>query len=367
MLDPNGANLMNALTAAHIGQTLATIVDGEVVTADVIATPRREVTEIVGKRTPDRADQIWDALASLQRVAHPAVTWLSTPPALHAEPAKLPPEGAPPPPHAVEDPNAAAAARLWCVTGKVTDLSGNPLPDVAMQAFSECGNTTVPSPEVKTNEAGEYSLWFGSTIDLPADKDGAPSVSLRRVAIRAHRSGWCERSLGHRGMLWMASMRPPEDNRARIDPSEVVLPGQPGHVDFVMLPAASVNGVVLDVAGRPMAQRTLWLVRAENSMVADVRMGEVIAGAETDAEGRFAFADLPRVDAWIVTPGANGSEVRGPGFTPDPRAPQRVELVLIERPGQPAVLTWRKPPERPPTSAPATRPSPTTQPAGAGG
>lgn len=185
----------------------------------------------------------------------------------------------------------AAAAPPWVVRGVVTDEAGRPLEGVEVVAHAGEG-TLRPTGRAVTDGRGAYELRFGPGVLFMGDHSG-----LQAATISPRMLGRVERDLHRQGDLLMASREPrPEEMRWGDRP--IVLPERPMRVDFVMVPAAAVEGRLMDKEGRPLAG---WSVSADAEELPP--SSSVLASAETDAEGRFRFGELPTGEVWFSARG----------------------------------------------------------------
>ncbi len=74
----------------------------------------------------------------------------------------------------------------------------------------------------------------------------------------------------------------------------IVEPNKPYRLDFVMAPAATIEGHLLNDQGHPIANRELWPVVKELPPYCNV-----LHGATTDAQGRFTFPSVPLQPCWF--------------------------------------------------------------------
>jgi len=86
----------------------------------------------------------------------------------------------------------------------------------------------------------------------------------------------------------MADEMPPKDNASGTTLDKIVLPHKPHRLDFVMVPAASVRGGLIDARGKPIANQRLS-VKGEHSWPST----NVLVSARTDAQGKFQVDVLP--------------------------------------------------------------------------
>ena len=101
-----------------------------------------------------------------------------------------------------------------------------------------------------------------------------------------------------------------------------------------MAPAAAVEGRLVDGEGRPLAKRSVWLSGKELPPACSV-----LDSAETDAEGRFQFRDVPLWPFWFEVSGERRKDVRSETISFERADTYRVELTQAQQEGNPPRLT----------------------------
>lgn len=134
--------------------------------------------------------------------------------------------------------------------------------------------------------------WPWAVTGTVADANGKP-VQGATVG----KSGYVEKNLASQGDLYMADKMPEEDSRW--DRKKIVLPGKPYHLDFTMVPAATIEGRLLDEKGKPMADKFIYLRGDKPSPSTSVA-----ASTHSDAKGHFRFT--PGYVRWIELPHEKG-------------------------------------------------------------
>jgi hypothetical protein len=181
--------------------------------------------------------------------------------------------------------SAQEDAKSWTVQGKVTDREGRPIQGAKIVAH--CGfGSLLPTGSAVSDAAGYFDLRFGPGI-RSSSRDEAPR--LQAATISVHKSGWFEKNLHRQGDL-LAAYRLPAGgiNWGNKGKEDVILPGKPRTLHFVLLPAASLTGKLIDSAGQPLCNIRLGLTGKElppsSSVLQEVR---------TDPGGRFEFENVP--------------------------------------------------------------------------
>jgi hypothetical protein len=223
------------------------------------------------------------------------------------------------------------ASARWCVTGRVSNEAGTPLADVEVTAH--CGEGTLRcTGRAVSDEEGQFVLWFGPGMFFLNDETG-----LQAATIAPHKIGWIERNLHRQGDLRMAKRPPDESELRHWGPAEaVVYPDQPRRVDFVMIPAATIKGRLLDSARRPILNHYVSLDAEELPP-----SSSVLATMQTDGTGRFRFTEVPAGPVWlsIRSPDNVMHEMRTQTLSCS--ASDVTEVELICEPGPPSHLTMR--------------------------
>jgi protocatechuate 3,4-dioxygenase beta subunit len=178
----------------------------------------------------------------------------------------------------------------WAVEGTVTDDEGRPLEGVEIRAATGSGSLHSTLPVV-TDARGRYLLRFGPGIMIWNEKTGKLGVDVQCATIFAHKPGYAERNLERQGGLLMADEMP--DDKSSPDRERIVLPDKPYHLDFAMLPAATIQGRFVDEKGEPLAKKSVHL--NGNSLPPS---SSIAGSATTDAEGRFRFDQVTPGFAW---------------------------------------------------------------------
>jgi|GEM_PF-2698828 len=209
----------------------------------------------------------------------------------------------------------------WCVQGRITNGEAVPLSGVTVSAHCGMG-TLMKTGEAVTDADGRYTLNFGPGLMLIDD-----GAQMQVATISASKSGMVERDLCRAGDLVMASKQPSNDELKYwgATPQRVVLAGTPKQVDFVMVPAATVRGRVIDSTGAPVANTSIWL-DADGLPPSS----SVLASATTDENGRFEYTEVPPGEVWLTMPVSTKPfrEVESAKIFCDAETAYEVELTL---------------------------------------
>jgi hypothetical protein len=181
----------------------------------------------------------------------------------------------------------------WVVTGRVTDAQGNPMEGVTVYV----NRNDMHQSEDRTDEQGRYTIRFTQS-GYTYDKDRKRwSFGRTTVVVSPLEPGMAERDLYEQGEVIIAGEIPSWYARQGRDPKEILLPDQPRRIDFVMVPAVTLEGRLSDASGTPIAETYVSL---EGERLPPP--GHEIAGSRTDAEGRFHVDAVPTgLFCWFTT------------------------------------------------------------------
>jgi len=226
----------------------------------------------------------------------------------------------------------AEVERRWpfVVTGNATDGEGRAMSGVEVRAH--CGMGTLwQTGKTTSGPDGKYMLRFGPGMTSLDEESGKWVISWQFATVRAYKSGYCEKNLSRHGGLSIAG----EPQFVPENPREpVVLPSKPYKLDFVMLPAATISGRLVDTKGGPVANQKVWLKGKELPP-----SQSVLAGAETDKDGRFTVGEVPCKSWWFEFRDKKGREVRSEPISITTPATYEIKLIYSSpSPGQPSLL-----------------------------
>lgn len=184
----------------------------------------------------------------------------------------------------------------WTVTGTVKTESGDPLKGVNVWASTGMGSLR-RSGEAVTDEHGKYSLTFfpGFWQYTPNDftRSKAP---VQAASIFASLPGYTEVNLCRQGDRLMADEVPAEDTAwgsVEDVKKKLIVKGKPQTIDFVMKPAARIEGYVVDQNNNLMQRYSLSLTGPELPPSSNV-----YSQIYTDLNGKFVFEEVPVGKKW---------------------------------------------------------------------
>lgn len=182
-----------------------------------------------------------------------------------------------------------ASRTPWTVFGRVTDVDGKPMPDVAIRAATGHG-TLLGGGSTTTDAEGRYRLDFGQGFWSKVDGPWCQAAS-----IFASKQGYFEQNLCRQGGCVAAvGFKPGEPvDLTKLKfwgkpVDKVFLPGVPKEINYVLVPAARVAGRLVDAEGRALEGYSVSLTGKELPPSSNV-----LRQVHTDAEGRFAIDNIP--------------------------------------------------------------------------
>lgn len=203
-------------------------------------------------------------------------------------------------------PPAESEALSFCVTGRVTDLAGRPVPDVEIRA--NCGmGTLMPTGRTVTDEDGTYKLEFGPGMRTLDEETNTWGAGFQVATIHASKPGYFERTLCKGGNLAMADNKAQVPNDWRKNFVDLVLPNEPHQLNFVMEPSASLEGRVINLAGKPVKDLRLWVTGDQL-----YPSSSALTSVTTDQRGWFTIDDVPIRKFQLMCEDAKGRDVEIP-------------------------------------------------------
>ena len=156
-----------------------------------------------------------------------------------------------------------------------------------------------------------------------SEKAGEVPVNLQAATISAEKPGFSEKNLCRQGNCrW-----PPGFRRRTIQNGESAaarLPNRPVSLDFVLVPAATIEVEFPDAKTRAIAERTMWLSGKELPPSCSI-----LSGGKRDAQGRLQFENVPPNFAWwFAVQVESRREVRSPSLIFPKAEKYRVRLHL---------------------------------------
>lgn len=191
--------------------------------------------------------------------------------------------------------SAEDPADQFTVSGIVTDDNGRPMEGVTVRASTGWA-TLLGGGSTETGSDGRYTLNFGPGMRMQNAPNG---IGFQVAYIHAHKSHWIEKNLNRHGDWRMAGSRDAAVEYLAENPEEadhiLVLPGKRRVLDFIMTPAATIHGRLLDSAGQPVGGQYLWLDAEELPPASSA-----LDSTETDAQGAFVFDSVPTTQpVWL--------------------------------------------------------------------
>ncbi|HVY71622.1 MAG TPA: hypothetical protein VHH73_16945, partial [Verrucomicrobiae bacterium] len=161
---------------------------------------------------------------------------------------------------------------------------------------AHCGvGTLLPTGKAESGPDGHYVLRFHAGVRMGRLFGENGGTGLQAATISPAKPGYFDANLNRQGDLLMADRLPAsgENGGWKGDTNRVVLPRQPRELNFVMLPAATIEGRLLDGEGKPLGGQNIWLTgdRLPPS-------SSVLDCASTGPDGTFHFAQVPAIGHW---------------------------------------------------------------------
>lgn len=170
----------------------------------------------------------------------------------------------------------------WSVAGKVTDGDGKPVKGATVRAHCGIGTLRETGSAV-TGADGRYQFSFGP--GMWSDNEAMVQAATISVQLDGH----FEKNLHRQGDL-LAAMKLPADGNigwGNKTADDVFMPGKTRTIDFVMLPATKVSGMVIH-HGHDLEGVQVSLVGEDMPP-----SSSVVANTRTDGEGRFDLTEIP--------------------------------------------------------------------------
>lgn len=224
---------------------------------------------------PPRAKELWpEYLRDIRVAAARALNFSAGP----DDPAKEP---------EIESEKAEETDKPWLATGRVTDADGKPLPGVTVRAHTGMGTLRNTGTAV-TDADGKYELKFGPGIWSVNRK------FVQAATISVSLAGHTEKNLHRQGDCVAAFEMPDgEIGWGGKTADDLILPGKPKEIDFVMVPATSLTGIVIGEDGDKLDGVRVSL-RGEDMPPSS----SVVVNTTTDKGGRFELTDIPVGYKW---------------------------------------------------------------------
>ena len=203
----------------------------------------------------------------------------------------------------------------YVVTGTVTDANGKPIQAATVVAtdgtdggFPWAPNKLFYWGRARTDERGRYTLRFRGNGGLP--KEGKRPFHAEEMLIMAVKDGLAERNANRHDPLRYAWRTPTTTEKASLslEPGELVLPGQPRRMDFVMVPQVEVTVELLNAKGLPEQGATVFPV---GDAMPPLNDGMI---RDTNAAGTCVFSQLAPARAFSFNVRKQSGDERTPAL-----------------------------------------------------
>ena len=120
-------------------------------------------------------------------------------------------------------------------------------------------------------------------------------LNLISAQVGAYKDGLAEANLNRQGGMHAAYRQPRPDDKIPeyVDANRLFIRGEPREVNFVLVPAATIQTRVLDSTQQPVANTYLSLDGPELPPASSV-----IASDKTDGDGMLTFTEIPVGYSW---------------------------------------------------------------------
>ena len=235
----------------------------------------------------------------------------------------------------------AESAKQWVIEGTVTGADGKPMTDVPIRARTQY-HPTIDVVTTKTDAKGNYRLSF--RLDLRT------LARFRGVCVVPTLDGFTERDAENAGLfeallypgekpqhavireyppMWITGSIAGENEPGpinRFSDRDLII-DRPARADFVMLPASTIAGVIVDPDGKPLPSHYVSVSAPDTIRP---RGYETIAYAQSDENGRFTLKDIPADEVLNFTtslPGRNWDVSRSASQIFGAAATYRIRIV----------------------------------------
>jgi hypothetical protein len=228
----------------------------------------------------------------------------------------------------------------FVVSGYVRDAADKPMQGVTMTA--NCGaGTLIRTGQTISAADGSYRLMFAPGIQF--FRNDKSTVGMQAATIFASKPGFFEKNLCRQGNLGMTDLdNPDEDNWARSFVGIVRAGEENRGLNFVLLPAARLEGRLVDPAGAPIADKHIALDCHDDSLPPS---SSVLDSTKTDADGRFVLDSVPTsLECWFSVsefPRIR-QDIEAEPFTFDRPDTYRFQVVLDATPDDPSLRVERR-------------------------
>ena len=228
---------------------------------------------------------------------------------------------------------AIAQRWRWVVQGRVTDEKGQPVEGASVWVHSGYG-TCFRTGITETGKDGQYTLRFGPGAMMSSPKPGEVPIGQLVASVSVHKPGFTEKNLSRQGGRSMANRLPtPEEEKLGASTlwgkTKPILPNDPVTIDFVMVPAATVDVELVDAEGKPVSapEKSLGLSGETRPPGCSV----LKSGEKADGE-YFHVEDVPPDYAWWFYLNTEPrKKIRTPEMTFSQAETYRVQLQTAKR------------------------------------
>jgi hypothetical protein len=179
----------------------------------------------------------------------------------------------------------------FTVIGSITEASGKPLEGVNVRAYCGIGTLHRTGTTI-TASNGQYRLVFGPGVLLGSRLSGN-GIGIQACTIYVEKDGYFSAGLGRAGNLAMSGSDS-DGPEAASAYAGIVRPYHPYRLDFVLMPAATIEGQLTALDGGPLPKG------ASLSLAGKVLppSSSVLCSTNLAEPGNFRFADVPVGSNW---------------------------------------------------------------------
>lgn len=182
-------------------------------------------------------------------------------------------------------------SNVFSVFGQIKSSDGVPMSGVSVRV--SCGiGTLFCTGKTQSKSDGQYRVEFGPGVLFGSKRAGSLGVGLQAATVSAQKPGYSCVDLGRAGNLAMSDLDKIEPGQARGFVG-VVRPGLPYHLDFVLLPTATIKGRLVSAKG-DLPPRLGFAVKGKVLPPSS----SVLTSISTQSDGTFTIPDVPVGTNW---------------------------------------------------------------------